>query len=75
MGPKPSQPATGELFRPRLDDLLNMKWCSLALCQEAERGSARQPMAIPLREAISLSEGELALSNKSEISSSSRPIL
>ena len=25
MGPKPSQPHSGELFRPRLDEQLNMK--------------------------------------------------
>ena len=25
MGPKPSQPQSGELFRPRLDEQLNMK--------------------------------------------------
>ena len=25
MGPKPSQPQTGELFRPRLDEQINMK--------------------------------------------------
>lgn len=25
MGPKPSQPQTAELFRPRLDEQINMK--------------------------------------------------
>ncbi|GKT24737.1 hypothetical protein AVHM3334_15705 [Acidovorax sp. SUPP3334] len=60
MGPKPSQPQTAELFRPRLDELINMRhplvklaalidWAEIERTFAASFTSARGRPALPPR--------------------------